>query len=159
MTRSQVSLLLLLPALCAAAQARPSCQVVPKTLAAMRGCYRPLMVFSPSAADPRLKRQSALLDGAADDMMDRFVLFTPLPEGSREAPTPLDAPYTVVGTREKSLIRERFHVAPADFEVLLLNEDGGVVLRSERPVSPDRLNTLIDRMPRRQAEMRRPHAN
>ena len=145
--------------LAAHGQARPGCQVVPKTLAAMHGCYRPLLVFSPSATDSRLRRQSALLDDAADDMMDRFVLFTPLPGTTHGLETPLDAPYTVVDAQEKSAMRARFHVAPQEFEVLLLNEDGAVVMHSERPVSADRLNALIDRMPKRQAEMRRPHAN
>ena len=47
----------------ALAQARPTCQVRPTTLAAMRSCYRPLLVFSPRPDDARLrKRQASLLD-------------------------------------------------------------------------------------------------
>lgn len=141
------------------AQARPECQVVPKSLAAMRDCYRPLLVFSPSPNDARLKRQAALLDEAADDMMDRFVLFTPIAPEEERINRPLDAPYTVMGAHELSLVRERFHIPANEFAVLLLDEDGSLKLRSAAPVSADRLNTLIDRTPRRQAEMQRPHAN
>ncbi len=141
------------------AQAGAHCQVVPKSLAAMRGCYRPLLVFSPSPRDPRLKRQTALLDAAADDMMDRFVLFTPIAPDERRVSTPLDAPYTVLGSRELSELRNRFKIPQGEFAVLLLDENGAVRLRSGTPVSVGRLNALIDRTPRRKAEMLRRDAN
>jgi hypothetical protein len=140
------------------AQARPDCQVMPKSLQAMRNCYRPLLVFSPTGSDPRLTQQVHLLDGAADDMMDRFVLFTPVVAEGR-ARTPLDAPYTALSPRAMTGIRQEFHIQDGRFVVFLMGEDGTVKLRSDRPVTADRLNTLIDRMPTRRAEMRRPHAN
>lgn len=141
------------------AQARPACVVVPKSLAEMHDCYRPLLVFSPSGQDPRLKRQAALLDAAADDMMDRFVLYTPIVAEGGPPVTPLDAPYTVLSAQEMSVARTRFHIGARDFVVLLLDEDGKPRLRSSVPVNADRLNALIDRMPRRQAEMLRRDAN
>ena len=141
------------------AQAHPTCAVVPKSLAAMKDCYRPLLVFASNGDDARLKRQVALLDKAADDMMDRFVLFTPIVPDGRRVTTPVDAPYTVLSAKEMGEARERFHVAPVDFVVLLLGEDGTVQLRAASPVSADRLNELIDRMPTRKQEMQRPHAN
>lgn len=153
------ALILPLLATCAHAQARPQCQVVPRSLAAMRGCYRPLLVFSPRANDPRLKRQSALLDAAADDMMDRFVLFTPVAPEEDRVNRPLDAPYTLLPAHELLELRQRYQIPAGDFAVLLLDEDGTVKLRTAGPVSADRLNALIDRTPRRQAEMLRPHAN
>jgi hypothetical protein len=151
------TLLLLSPAL--RAQARPQCQVVPKSLAAMRGCFRPLMVFSPAPDDALLRRQAALLDRDADDMMDRFVLYTPVAPDPHELSAPLDAPYTVLSTQQMSEMRARFHIPAAQFTVLLLDEDGSVLLRSSNPVNPERLNALIDRTPERHAEMLRPHAN
>jgi hypothetical protein len=45
------------------------------------------------------------------------------------------------------------------FTILLLGEDGSVRLRSDAPISVGRINTLIDAMPDRKAEMQRPHAN
>jgi hypothetical protein len=140
-------------------QARPECQVVPKSFAAMRGCYRALLVFSATPNDARLKRQAQLLDGDADDMMDRFVLYTPVAPESQRLSTPLDAPYTVLSAEQMGEIRTRFHVPPSQFAVLLLDEDGSVQLRSADPVNPVRLNALIDRTPERRAEMLRPHAN
>jgi hypothetical protein len=82
-----LAILLVFPAF---GQANPKCQVRPQTLAAMRHCYRPLLVFSPSANDPRLRKQGAILDDTADDMMDRFVLLTPVIPNSRGYQTPLD---------------------------------------------------------------------
>jgi hypothetical protein len=141
------------------AQARPTCAVVPKSLAAMKGCYRPLLVFSPNGDDARLRRQVSMLDEAADDMMDRFVLYTPIVPDGRQVTTPADAPYSILDAKAMGAVRAQFHVAAGGFTVLLLDEDGSVMLRTAVPVSTDRLNTLIDKTPLRQTEMLRPHAN
>jgi Domain of unknown function (DUF4174) len=141
------------------AQARPTCALRPGTLAQMRRCYRPVIVFSPDANDPRLKKQQALMDDAADDMMDRFVLFLPVLAKSENYQVPLDTPYAILNNKERDNLRARFHVPENQFAVLLLGEDGLVKLRSSSPVSADRINALIDTMPDRKAEMQRPHAN
>jgi hypothetical protein len=161
MSVSPSAFLIVLSLVCTAAfgQANPKCQVQPKTLAAMRHCYRPLLVFSPTANDPRLKRQSRLLDEAADDMMDRFVMFTPVLPDAKGFSAPLDTPYVVLGAHEMQSIRTRFKFPSNTFVVLLLGEDGGESLRSTRPVDPTRLNSLIDTMPSRKMEMQRPHSN
>jgi hypothetical protein len=140
-------------------QARPTCAVVPKSLEAMKGCYRPLLVFSASGDDLRLRRQVEMLDTAADDMMDRFVLFTPIVPDGKRVSTPADSPYTVLSSKEMAAVRAQFHISAGEFTVLLLDEDGTVKLRSPSPVNADRLNALIDKLPGRQAEMQRPHAN
>lgn len=145
--------------LSARAQANPNCAMRPATLAAMRNCYRPLLVFSPRADDLRLKQQEEILDAAADDMMDRFVLLAPVLTDSKAWQAPLDAPYVVVGSKEMKAIRVRFHVSEHAFVVLLLGEDGTIALRSEQPVEASRLNELIDTMPTRKIERDRPHAN
>ena len=105
----------------------------PQTLAAMRNCYRPLLVFSPSATDARLKRQSEILDADADDMMDRFVLFTPILPSSKGFSAPLDTPYVLLSTQQMQAIRSQFHVPQETFVVVLLGEDGSEALRSHEP--------------------------
>jgi hypothetical protein len=140
-------------------QAKPTCAVVPRTLEAMKGCYRPLLVFSASGDDARLKKQVALLDDAADDMMDRFVLYAPIVPDGRQVTTPSDSPYTVLSSDQMGDVRVKFHIPRAEFVILLLDEDGSVMLRSHIPVDADRLNGLIDQTPLRQAEAKRPHAN
>jgi hypothetical protein len=131
----------------------------PASLKAMLHCFRPLLVFSPSPADARLKQQSRILDAAADDMMDRFVMLTPIVPNAKQYATPLDTPYIVLKQTTMQAIRERFHIPRSRFEVLLLDEDGRVRLRSDRPIDTTRLNTLIDSWPERRVEMRRRDAN
>ena len=125
----------------------------------MRNCYRPLLVFSPTAADVRLKKQTELLDQNADDMMDRFVMLTPIVPSTKSFTVPLDTPYVVLNSQQMQTIRAQFQVPAESFLVLLLGEDLSERLRSAYPVDPMRLNALIDRMPSRKTEMQRPHAN
>lgn len=151
--------LLVVPTPMLLAQASLHCPMRPGSLKAMLHCFRPLLVFSPSPTDARLKEQSNILDAAADDMMDRFVMLTPVVPDAEEYATPLDTPYIVLKQPTMRAIRERFHVPRNRFEVLLLDEEGRVRLRSARPVDITRLNTLIDSWPERQIEMRRRGAN
>ena len=146
-------------ALPAHSQSHPECPQHPRNLEQMRGCYRPLLVFAPSAADPRLTAQRDALDHAADDMMDRNVLLVPITTPTTSVQAPLDAPYDVLSSAEIAALRRRFGVTAGSFKVLLLGEDGGVKLESEKPVAVDRLNSLIDTMPTRKREMQQPHTN
>jgi hypothetical protein len=125
----------------------------------MRHCYRPLLVFSPNATDTRFAKQQSTLDDAADDMMDRFVLFVPVITKSTNYQPPLDTPYALLKQKELAAIRDRFQIPENQFTVLLLGEDGAIKLRSTDPVTITRLNSLIDAMPDRKLEMQRPHAN
>ena len=141
------------------AQAHAGCATKPQQLAQMRGCYRPLLVFSPGARDPRLHRQQAALDQAADDMMDRNVLYMPILAEAKGFTAPLDTPYTVLAASALSSLRSRFKIKPGEFRVILLGEDGSTKLQSSAPVSIDRLDGLIDTMPNRKREMQQPHTN
>lgn len=125
----------------------------------MRRCYRPPLVFSPSASDARLAKQQSALDEAADDMMDRIVLFVPVLTKASNYQLPLDTPYAILPQKELAAIRNRFQIPGNQFIVLLLGEDGTIKLRSTIPVTISRLNSLIDSMPDRESEIRRPHAN
>lgn len=152
-------LLLVAPSPLLTAQASLRCQMRPASLKAMLHCFRPLLVFSPSSTDARLKKQNRLLDAAADDMMDRFVMLTPVVPDAKKYRTPLDTPYIVLKPGAMHEIRTRFRVPRDHFEVLLLAEDGRVLLRSDEPIDVTRLNTRIDALPQRQVEMRRRGAN
>jgi len=157
--RSLPLAILLLLSLRGFAQARPNCALRPASLAQMRHCYRPLLVFSPAANDPRLLKQQSALDSAADDMMDRFVLLLPVLVRKDGYESPLDTPYQLLSQKEIAAAREHFHVLNNQFAVFLLGEDGSIKLYSAAPISITRLNHLIDAMPDRKIEMQRPHAN
>lgn len=124
----------------------------PETLQAMLHCYRPLLVFSPSATDPRLREQTKLLDAAADSMMDRFILLTPIVPNPKQYVRPLDTLYIVLPEQEMQAIRARYHIPADRFEVLLLHEDGAVAMRSDEPIHVTPMDRLIDTWPRRKRE-------
>jgi hypothetical protein len=128
-------------------QASPSCPPRPATLKAMRDCFRPVLVFAPAATDAAFEAQQALLEQYADDMMDRNLLYVPILAQPAHFQQPLDAPYVVPEAAELKTMRERFHVDPADFVVVLVGKDGGEKFRSHKPVSVLKLDELVDAMP------------
>jgi len=71
--------------------------------------------FSPNGDDARLRRQVSMLDEAADDMMDRFVLYTPIVPDGRQVTTPADAPYSILDAKAMGAVRAQFHVAAGGF--------------------------------------------
>ncbi|MCQ8240165.1 DUF4174 domain-containing protein [Rhizosaccharibacter radicis] len=102
------------------------------------GRQRVLLVFVPSAGDPRLAAQRTALDRAAAEARARDLVLVAVPEGSSDA--------------EK--LRRRFDVGRG-FAVVLVGKDGTAKLRSERPVPVSTLFGLIDSMPMRRQEMTR----
>lgn len=101
---------------------------------------RPLVVLAPSPDDARVaemrKRVAAHKEGFAE--RDMVLL---------EA-TGSDA-------RSRAL-RERLEVPTTAFAVILVGKDGGVKLRKDAPVALADVFALIDTMPMRRDEMRRP---
>jgi len=129
------------------AQLDPSCPVRPTALRAMRECYRPVLVFAPSARDASFRAQQALLEQYADDMMDRNLLYVPVLASSASFEAPLDAPYVEIQPAESSAIRALFGIGRSEFAVVLVGKDGGEKFRSARPVSVLKLDDLVDAMP------------
>jgi hypothetical protein len=152
-----VSLLALPPHL--HAQASPGCPMHPGSIRAMLHCYRPLLVFSPSAADPRFLQQEHAMDSDADDMMDRNVLLVPILVDASQYKAPLDAPRDALPPQEQRRLRLRYGVPPDRFRVILLGEDGESKMVLNEPVTMQKLNALIDTMPTRKREMQEPNTN
>jgi len=50
--------------------------------------------------------------------------------------------------------RSRFHVAPQDFQVILVGKDGTAKRRESNPIQPEVIFNEIDATPMRQREMR-----
>ncbi len=118
-----------------------------RSLASLVDTNRVLLVIAPSDADPRFKRQLALLRGHAAEMKERdLVLVANLVHAGPPAPYLVD--------NDALATRHRFHVEDGDFAVLLLGKDGDEKLRSATPIPMARLNRTIDAMPMRQQEMK-----
>ena len=97
-----------------------------------------LVVVVERADDPRTTQQHAALEHAAAALRERDVLVQDIaPEAAQHERPELGVD------------------AQTSFEVLLVGKDGGVKLRSSKPVAVSEIITLIDTMPMRQNEMRR----
>jgi hypothetical protein len=123
-------------------------------LAALRGSYRPLLIFYPQMADGRplasmLQTQLSLLHRHGAELKERDVIVMLVPE----EPAEQDAS-RFRGQR----LRAQFGVEPKRFTVLLVGKDGGEKFRSHAPVTIEKLDALIDAMPMRQQEVRDGHA-
>lgn len=118
------------------------------TLHDLRDRARPLLIFAPKPDDARLDIQLRNLHQHAAEMGDREIVPLALPYNN---PGSTDAQLSVSEAVEQ---RRRFHVAPADFLVVLLGKDGGAKLRSSKPLSAAKLVDTVDGMPMRQQEMR-----
>ncbi len=126
-------------------------------LASLVDTRRVLVVFAPADHDVRFQQQIALLANHAADMKDRDLvlvvnLIDPGPRPSRETLRARPAPYAF--DQETLATRQRFHIQPNEFAVLLLGKDGEEKMRSQAPLPMARINRTIDAMPMRQEEMR-----
>ncbi len=112
-----------------------------------RDHHRLIVLFAPSARDPRYARQDRLLRGETLGMRERDLL--------RIAVFPR---LTTVDGRRSTLdpaaLRLRYGVKEGDFRLLLIGKDGGVKRTATKPVAPKGLFDQIDAMPMRQAEIR-----
>lgn len=134
-------------------------QAHPQTLASLKDKNRVLLFFAANRQDPRFLEQFALLRHHAAEMHERDLVVIPILT-DEAAPADPDIvrsfPTTTVSTPEQLATRGLYHVALNDFTVLLIGKDGGEKLRSRSPISPEKLNAVIDAMPMRKDEMRNP---
>jgi hypothetical protein len=136
-------------------QPSAGCPAQPNTLRAMRGCYRPLLVFAPSLDNPQLVQEFDQLKVHAVELRTRSVLYVPIvPEGHNQPIPGSKVPTARLSEDELAAMRHRFKVEPPDFLVILIGKDGEEKLSNKAPVPVDQLERLIDSMPMRKDEMR-----
>lgn len=129
---------------CASAGAQPSpVASLASTIKASKWQHRVLLVCAPTPEHPELSRQRELLAGVQPALRERDLLVREV------VPAQLPAP-------DQRYLRQQLGVADAGFTVLLLGKDGGVKQRATRPLTPEQLFSVIDAMPMRRQEMRRP---
>ena len=110
---------------------------------------RPLLVFAPTDADPRLTETLNRIEATRCAFEGRdMVLGRILTTGT----STLDGQAIDVGERQRLVTR--FGVGADDFAVLLIGKDGGEKLRFTDLPDLQAIYTVIDGMPMRQGEMR-----
>lgn len=109
--------------------------ISPEQLASYRDKKRLLLVFAPSADDPRYLEQRGWLEARAAGLKERDLsVFYLTPSGAA----------SLYGC---------FSVAESGFTVVLIGKDGTEKRRYSEPVQPDELFSTIDQMPMRRREM------
>jgi hypothetical protein len=108
-------------------------------LATYRWKSRVLLVFAPRADAPALAEQRRFIEKQKAGVQERDLVVLELTSGAKA-----------------ETLRRQFAVKPEEFRVILMGKDGGEKLRKSAPIAPDELFGLIDSMPMRQREARRP---
>ncbi len=103
-------------------------------LAGYRWESRPVLVFAPSASDPRYEAQIASFRDAAEALAERDIV-------------------VLADTDPRSGSALRRGIGDDDASVILVGKDGGVKLRAAAPVDPAVILDLVDGMPMRRREM------
>jgi hypothetical protein len=98
---------------------------------------RPLIIFADSPLDPSFRQQMALLKEGLDMILERDVM-------------------VVVDTNPKLKTALRKNLRPKGFVWVLIGKDGSVKLRKPFAWSMRELSRVIDKMPMRQQEIKKP---
>lgn len=120
----------------------PAPRNLAQTLRASRGEKRLLLVAAATASQVDFRAQKALLTASEDQLAARDLLV-------------LDVLYDQLPAADRQLLARRYGLRPPGFAAVLIGKDGGVKLRSARPLAPAALFAVVDAMPMRQAELRR----
>ena len=132
-----------------------NCEEHPASLAAMQDCYRPLLLFAPSASDETLRAELLELEAHASELRERDVLIVMVLEEAGPDFSRTNLPLARLTGDEAAAARKRFGIRQNEFAILLIGKDGGEKLRQNSLMSAAKLNHEIDGMPMRKEEMRR----
>lgn len=124
----------------------------PTALASELGDYlwqkRPLLVFAPTEADPRLADTRSRIDASRCDFVDRdMVLGVLVAQGTSS----IDG--QVIDRDESRRLAAQYGVGADTFTVLVIGKDGGEKLRTSNVPELQSIYDLIDGMPMRRSEM------
>lgn len=123
------------------------------TLSALRDQARPLLIFA-GPNDSRVEQQYAELATHAVEARDRDIRVALLTTSHTRMHDDSRPPEASFSAGEQQHLRQRFHVKPDEFAVILVGKDGGEKLRSDKPVLWEKLASKIDGMPMRRDEVR-----
>ena len=118
-------------------------------LAQLQGTSRVLIVFAPDSNSANFKRQLQLIERHGYELTQRNTVVVPVSlvsTGNEDHFSGENLPLATSG--EQADARNRFHVKPGEFLVVLLNQDGTEQIRSANPVDIHELITKLDAMPR-----------
>ncbi len=118
-------------------------------LAELQGTSRVLIVFAPNTSSANFKRQLQLIERHGYELTQRNTVVMPVSlagNGNEDHFSGENLPLAASGDQTDA--RNRFHVKPGEFLVVLLNQDGTEQIRSANPVDIHELVAKLDSMPR-----------
>lgn len=98
--------------------------------------HRDIWIFAPDAGNASFITQKSLLNDAA---------------GLKERDIEV---HEVLGLKANESVFKQYKASSQKFTFILFGKDGGEKLRSNKPVSPEKLYQTIDAMPMRRQEMK-----
>lgn len=109
---------------------------------------RPLLLFAPTAGDPRLAETVSRIEASRCDFVSRDMVLGQLVS---QGDSTIDG--HVVNADEAQRLRDRFAITENAFGALLIGKDGGEKLRVDEVPDLRTIYAVIDGMPMRSAEM------
>ncbi|WP_299290468.1 DUF4174 domain-containing protein [uncultured Mucilaginibacter sp.] len=100
--------------------------------------HRHIWLFASEAGNASFTTQKSLLANAAAGLKERDILV-----------------HEVIGLKANEALFKKYKASAQGFTFILIGKDSGEKLRSNQPVSLEKLYRLIDAMPMRQEEMKR----
>ena len=114
----------------AQAQSAPALSTLPQLRNA-----RALIVFSPAADSPAFRMQLQLLERHSFELSLYNMVVVPVSSGSDVSGAHFAFEHITLSSRdEEAAARARYHIAPGEFAVVLVNPDGSEQVRSSRPI-------------------------
>lgn len=111
----------------------------------LRGNARALLLFAPDTISPYVRTQMAVLSHHELELTERDTVFVPI---MARQTIPLDRfpgeNLDPGAPGDQMSARQRFGLRPNDFAVILLDQDGREVFRSNLPVSVEVLTARLD---------------
>jgi hypothetical protein len=118
-------------------------------LSELQGTARVLMVFAPDANSANFKRQLQLIEHHAFELTERNTVVVSASLAAKGTDDFFPGENLPLGTAtEQADTRNKFHIQPGDFAVILLSQDGAVQIRSASPVDIHALVASLDALPR-----------
>jgi hypothetical protein len=106
------------------------------------------MVFSPDANSVNFKRQLELIEHHNFELTERNTVVVPVASKNAASADYFSGENLPIGnSSDQADVRNRYHVQPGEFLVVLVNKDGTEQIRSVKPIDIHELTASLDSMP------------
>lgn len=129
---SPLVLLSVLGVSAAQAQSAPAQRVLPQLQNT-----RELIVFAPAADSPAFRTQLALLERHSFELSRYNTVVVPVTAAGADPSAPIHFAFehvALAASDDQAAARARYHIAPGEFAVILINADGSEQVRSSQPI-------------------------